>query len=107
MKPRLFAAMSLAAFWLFILLALLQRSSPAISSAALLTPAAPLDIVINEVAWAGTSVTTTSDEWIELYNNTGNPVDLTGWTLAAWMATDNHAFVGTISAFRLLFAGAY
>lgn len=38
-------------------------------------------IVINEVAWAGAAANT-SDEWIELYNPTDQPVDLSGWTLA-------------------------
>ena len=42
--------------------------------------AAPLDVVINEVAWGGTAAST-ADEWIELYNNTGAAVDLSGWTL--------------------------
>jgi len=37
-------------------------------------------IVINEVAWAG-AATNTNDEWIELYNSTDQPVDLSGWTL--------------------------
>ncbi len=97
MKPRLFAAMSLAAFWLFILLALLQHSSPAISSAALLTSAAPLDIVINEVAWAGTSVSTTADEWIELKNNTAFPITLTGWTLTN-TGSINIVLVGVVPA---------
>jgi len=41
--------------------------------------AAPGDVVINEVAWMGTSVT--ADEWIELYNNTLADVDLDGWTI--------------------------
>jgi hypothetical protein len=38
------------------------------------------DIVINEVAWAGTAASP-SDEWIELYNPTEDAVDLTGWVL--------------------------
>ena len=38
------------------------------------------NVVINEVAWAGTA-SNTSDEWIELYNPTDNDVDLSGWTL--------------------------
>ena len=38
------------------------------------------DIVINEIAWMGTEVSS-SDEWIELYNNTDQEIDLTGWTL--------------------------
>lgn len=37
-------------------------------------------LVINEVAWAGTAAGST-DEWIELYNLTTEPIDLTGWTL--------------------------
>lgn len=37
-------------------------------------------VVINEVAWAGTAASP-SDEWIELYNPSDSPVDLTGWTL--------------------------
>ncbi len=39
------------------------------------------DVVINEIAWGGTAAST-SDEWIELYNATEAPVDLTGWVLA-------------------------
>ena len=39
-----------------------------------------LDVVINEVAWAGTTASA-SDEWIELYNNTPNTITLDGWHL--------------------------
>ena len=38
------------------------------------------DVVINEVAWAG-SPDNSNDEWIELYNNTGAAVDLSGWSV--------------------------
>ena len=38
------------------------------------------DVVINEIAWMGT-LSSFNDEWIELFNNTGTPIDLTGWTL--------------------------
>ena len=38
-------------------------------------------VVINEIAWAGTAASA-SDEWIELYNNTAQDIDLTGWTLS-------------------------
>jgi phosphatidylserine/phosphatidylglycerophosphate/cardiolipin synthase-like enzyme len=44
------------------------------------TSTANLDVVINEIAWMGTT-TSSSDEWIELYNNTAGPIDLTDWTL--------------------------
>ncbi|MCD6311661.1 MAG: lamin tail domain-containing protein, partial [Elusimicrobia bacterium] len=40
-----------------------------------------LTVVINEIAWAGTVTGGYSDEWIELYNNTGSPIDLTDWEL--------------------------
>ena len=37
-------------------------------------------LVISEVAWMGTSFSS-SDEWIELYNNTSAAINLSGWTL--------------------------
>ncbi|MBD3270139.1 hypothetical protein GF376_01285, partial [Candidatus Peregrinibacteria bacterium] len=37
-------------------------------------------VVINEVAWAGTE-SSSSDEWIELYNSTSASIDLSGWSL--------------------------
>lgn len=37
------------------------------------------EVVINEVAWAGTASTRSNDEWFELYNNTDQDIDLTGW----------------------------
>jgi len=39
-------------------------------------------VVINEVAWMGT-VTSTNDEWVELYNNTAQDVDINNWTLVS------------------------
>jgi len=57
-----------------------------------------MPVVINEVAWAGTSATYYYDEWIELYNNTGSEIDLNNWAL---YAEDNTPYVplsGTISA---------
>ena len=36
------------------------------------------DVVINEVAWAGTA-DNWRDEWIELYNTTDEAIDLSGW----------------------------
>ena len=38
------------------------------------------NVVINEIAWAGTKADP-FDEWIELYNNIGSSIDLTGWKL--------------------------
>ncbi len=37
-------------------------------------------VIINEIAWSGTKASE-DDEWIELYNTTSSPIDLTGWTL--------------------------
>ncbi len=51
------------------------------------TPAGALSVLINEVAWMGTSFSST-DEWIELYNPGSQPVDLTNWRL--YSSTDNN-----------------
>ncbi len=40
----------------------------------------PGDVVINEIAWMGTDASST-DEWIELYNNTDSTINLSGWKL--------------------------
>lgn len=56
-------------------------------------------VVINEIAWAGTGTSTASDEWIELFNKTDEPVDLSGWNLKS--ATDskpNSTTTGVIGA---------
>ncbi|GAI09939.1 unnamed protein product, partial [marine sediment metagenome] len=39
-----------------------------------------LDVVINEIAWMGTA-TNSADEWIELYNNANQDINLGGWGL--------------------------
>jgi hypothetical protein len=61
------------------------------------SPADALDVVINEVAWMGTAASGT-DEWIELYNATGQDVDLTGWTLASSDGSPAIDLEGTIPA---------
>jgi len=61
----------------------------------ILMAAEPLDVVINEVMWMGTSVT--SDEWIELLNTTALPVDLTGWYITDDVVTV-YALSGVIPA---------
>lgn len=48
------------------------------------TPAvdpAPPEVVINEIAWAGTASNRADDEWFELFNNTDHEIDLTGWKI--------------------------
>lgn len=56
------------------------------------------DVVINEVAWMGTT-TSTANEWIELYNTTGSSISLTGWTLRATDGTPNISLTGSIGAY--------
>jgi len=54
-------------------------------------------IVINEVAWAGTA-TSSSDEWVELYNKSNKDIDLSQWV---FMAEDGVPYIplsSTISA---------
>ncbi|MBN1935638.1 MAG: lamin tail domain-containing protein, partial [Anaerolineae bacterium] len=55
------------------------------------------DVVISEIAWMGTAVSS-DDEWIELYNNTSSPINLTGWMLTAADGTPSIALAGTIPA---------
>ena len=58
--------------------------------------ASPLDIVINEVAWMGTADDSNS-EWIELYNNTNQTVDLSGWSIVDDSSTVYKIAAGSIS----------
>lgn len=56
-------------------------------------------VVINEIAWMGTSALRAQDEWIELYNPTEKNITLTNWVLRS--ATDNSPYIqlsGAISA---------
>ena len=38
------------------------------------------DVVINEIAWMGTTASA-SDEWIEFYNTTGSSIDIANWSI--------------------------
>ncbi len=38
------------------------------------------DVLINEIAWMG-STNSATDEWLELFNSTSSPVDISGWVL--------------------------
>lgn len=53
-------------------------------------------VVINEIAWMGTQANST-DEWIELYNNTEEEIDLSGWFLKATDGTPEIELTGIIS----------
>jgi len=56
-----------------------------------------LDVIINEIAWMGTSASA-NDEWIELYNNTAAPIDISDWTLKAEDGSPTITLKGTIPA---------
>jgi len=59
--------------------------------------AKPLDVVINEIAWMGTN-NSVNDEWLELYNNTENPINLDGWQLVSQDGTPKINLSGTVPA---------
>jgi len=55
------------------------------------------DVIINEIAWMGTEVSF-NNEWIELYNNTNQAINLDGWILKADDGLPNINLAGTIPA---------
>ncbi|QBP41912.1 phospholipase D-like domain-containing protein [Paenisporosarcina antarctica] len=55
------------------------------------------EVVINEIAWMGTTVDY-NDEWIELYNNTSTSQSLNGWTLTSSDGTPSISLSGNIPA---------
>ncbi len=57
------------------------------------TPAGP--VVLNEIAWAGAAWDPTA-EWIELFNLTPEPIDLSGWRIVSSDGSPEIALHGTI-----------
>jgi len=55
------------------------------------------DVVINEIAWAG-SADSSSDEWIELYNNTNATIDITNWLIEDDSGASTYPLHGSIPA---------
>ncbi len=78
-------------FFLFLTMAVIERP---IAQADAATPG---QIVINELAWMGTT-TTPNDEWIELRNTTSADIDLNGWVLKAQDGTPTILLTGIIPA---------
>ncbi len=78
---------------LFILFFLLSVRCPLSAVLA----ASPGDVVINELMWMGTAASS-SDEWVELYNNTDQDIDLTNWTLKSEDGTPLMILTSTITA---------
>ncbi|MFW6421988.1 MAG: PQQ-binding-like beta-propeller repeat protein, partial [Candidatus Bipolaricaulota bacterium] len=54
-------------------------------------------VIISEVAWMGTEASYT-EEWIELYNRSDQPIDITDWQLVAKSGTPSITLQGTIPA---------
>lgn len=54
------------------------------------------DVIINEIAWMGTSVSANA-EWIELYNDSNEEIALEGWILSATDASPTIHLSGSIS----------
>ena len=54
-------------------------------------------VLINEVAWMGTAVSA-NDEWLELYNQTEQEIDLAGWKLEAADGSPKIELAGIIPA---------
>lgn len=44
------------------------------------THAVTSSVVINEIAWMGTSASS-SDEWLEFYNTASSPIDISNWSI--------------------------
>ena len=61
------------------------------------TTAFPLDAVVGEIAWMGTT-TDSNDEWLELVNNTATNIDLAGWRLISSDGTPTIALSGVLPA---------
>lgn len=59
--------------------------------------AAANDVVINEIAWMGTTASY-ADEWIELHNPTSSSISIDGWTLNAVDGDPAISLSGTIPA---------
>jgi hypothetical protein len=57
-------------------------------------------VIINEIAWAGTSSSLLDDQWIELYNPSSVAVNITGWTLrtSETVPTPSIVLNGTIAS---------
>jgi len=55
------------------------------------------DVLINEIAWMG-SANSANDEWLELFNNTDNLIDLSSWILKSGDENIKISLEGTIPA---------
>lgn len=74
-----------------------MRISVLIALAILFPAVGRAAVLINEVAWMGTSASANA-EWIELSNTGSSPVDLTGWHLVAENGSPSITLTGSIAA---------
>lgn len=81
----------------FLLLACLSYGQSLFTAPAIAKAAQLRDVVISEIAWAG-SGDSSSDEWIELYNNTNQLINLTGWVIDDHNGAQTYPLQGTITA---------
>lgn len=79
--------------YMLLVVMALQILTTRISTALAMVPG---EVVINEIAWAGSSVSST-DEWIELYNNSSQTIDLSGWSIEDDDQSTYEILSGTIS----------
>ncbi len=56
------------------------------------TPSTTRSVIINEIAWAGTTSGLSEDEWIELYNPGSSSINISGWHLKAADSDPNITF---------------
>jgi hypothetical protein len=70
--------------------------SPTLTNTITSTASKVRSVIINEIAWAGTTSSLSSDEWIELYNPTNQTINITGWRLVSADGTPNIILSGSI-----------
>jgi hypothetical protein len=74
-------------------------SSPTPTETLTPTPPEAGSVVINEIMWMGSSISD-SDEWVELKNMTGSPIDLSNWVVEKLASGSSNLTIhsGTIPA---------
>lgn len=82
---------------IFLLLSAISFGQTMLASAPVVLAAQLRDVVISEVAWAG-SADSSSDEWLELYNNTNQSIDLNNWSVEDDNGAQTYPLQGSIAA---------
>jgi len=66
----------------------------------------PGDVVINELMWMGTSIST-ADEYLELRNMTDGEIDISNWQITKWVSGTHEELMLTIPASTTIPAHGY